>query len=177
MPKYSFPILRIILECLHISNLDEFLKFIKVCKKFRNILDSYYRYNKRFLFISLPKLKNQLIKNIQLENIRYYQKYPSNVSFINLQILYCSNNKLEHLPPEIGQLASLQTFNCYNNKLEQLPPEIGQLTNLQTLYCANNKLEQLPPEIGLLTNLREVDCFNNKIEEIPVELRHFNIRI
>ena len=45
-----------------------------------------------------------------------------------LQTLYLSNNQLQSIPPEIGQLHMLQKLYLYNNQLQSIPPEIGQLT-------------------------------------------------
>jgi hypothetical protein len=42
----------------------------------------------------------------------------------------------------------------YMNKLESIPPDIGQLKGLTALGLNENNLKKLPPEIGNLTRLR-----------------------
>jgi len=42
----------------------------------------------------------------------------------------------------------------YMNKLESIPPDIGQLKSLTALGLNENNLKKLPPEIGNLTRLR-----------------------
>ena len=59
-----------------------------------------------------------------------------------------SNNQLQSIPKEIGQLTMLQELYLDNNQLQSIPKEIGQLTMLQTLYLDDNRLQSIPKELG-----------------------------
>ena len=62
-------------------------------------------------------------------------------SFLVLQIwLSLDHNKLEMLPPEIGQLTRLGWLSIENNFLQSLPYEIGNLKSLQGLSVLGNRL-------------------------------------
>lgn len=81
-----------------------------------------------------------------------------------------SSQRLNILPPEIGQLTNLVSLNIFKNALTELPPELGDLTSLRSLDIHTNKLTQLPPEIGQLTSLRFVDLSNNQLTRFPSEI-------
>ena len=65
-----------------------------------------------------------------------------------------SDEGLEYLPAEIGNLTSLTELFLDGNDLTALPPEIGNLTGLTRLALDGNELTALPPEIGNLTGLK-----------------------
>src|SRR5579883_1016480 len=58
----------------------------------------------------------------------------------NIQILYCDNNCLSHLPENLPD--SLTIINCGNNKLTNLPNKLPK--SLKKLYCGINELVELP---------------------------------
>ena len=82
--------------------------------------------------------------------------------------LNLNNNNLNHLPVEIRQLAQLT--NLYGNNLTHLPVEIGQLTQLTELYLSRNNLTHLPVEIWQLTQLTILDLSDNNLTQLPVEI-------
>ncbi len=90
--------------------------------------------------------------------------------FPNITTFCLSDNELEVLPPEIGQLTALKSLSLDENKLKALPREIGQLTALEELDLENNNLKALPPEIGQLTALKELDLATNNIKALPPEI-------
>ena len=74
---------------------------------------------------------------------------------VNLQVLNLSNNQLQSLPAEIGNLHNLQKLDLSNNQLQSLAAEIGNLCNLKELNLSNNQLQTLPAKIGNLHNLKK----------------------
>ena len=48
-----------------------------------------------------------------------------------LQVIYANDNQLVTLPPAIGLLVNLKIFDLSNNKLEYLPSELGDLVKLE----------------------------------------------
>ena len=83
------------------------------------------------------------------------------LKYTNLQILNCSNNKLEVLP-ELP--ASLEILYCFENKLEELP-ELP--ASLQELYCEKNQLTKLPE---LPASLQELECSNNPLKNVGFKI-------
>ncbi|MCZ6651887.1 MAG: leucine-rich repeat domain-containing protein [Planctomycetota bacterium] len=88
----------------------------------------------------------------------------------NLTKLDIGGNKLTSLPPELGQLTQLTELNLSNNLLATLPPEIGKLTQLTNLYFSEGQLTSLPPEIGQLTKLTVILGYDNKLTSLPPEI-------
>ena len=71
------------------------------------------------------------------------------------------DNRISHVPAEIGQLRALLQLWLADNVIEQLPPEIGDLQALTDLDVRNNKLEYLPAETQLLSPSCEVFVTGN----------------
>jgi len=73
----------------------------------------------------------------------------------NLTSLDLSKNRINNIPPSIGDLKTLQELFLANNKLffTPLTPRIGALSALQRLDLSFNQLEGIIPEIGNLPNL------------------------
>jgi Leucine-rich repeat (LRR) protein len=90
-------------------------------------------------------------------------------------------NNIEYLPPEIfTSLTKLRELQLYKNKIQVLPPEVGNLqgedqnslatascflfdfiTAIQKISLASNNLKGLPDEIGACVTLEELYLSNN----------------
>jgi Leucine-rich repeat (LRR) protein len=56
-----------------------------------------------------------------------------------------NNNKIKHLPDEIGRLEQLEQLILSENKLTHLPGSVKYMGNLLILKLQNNDLLSLPP--------------------------------
>lgn len=81
-----------------------------------------------------------------------------------------SNQGIEELPPEIGQLTNLKELDLSGNTLTKLPIEIGQLTNLEVLKLSGNRLTRLPKSLVRIQKLTILDLSNNQLSAVPVEI-------
>ena len=63
-----------------------------------------------------------------------------------------TDNKLEALPPAVGQLSHLVELNLSRNQLSSLPGELYGCRELTRLYVARNRITVLP-EVGHLSFL------------------------
>ncbi|MES2431989.1 MAG: hypothetical protein V4556_13730 [Bacteroidota bacterium] len=84
-----------------------------------------------------------------LQGIQYFKK---------LEMLECSNNKLNHLP---ALTDSLYTLFCINNQLTDLPKLPARIAELQ---CSKNQLTRLP---ALPESLSVLYCDFNLIDILP----------
>ncbi|HLW31532.1 MAG TPA: T9SS type A sorting domain-containing protein [Aequorivita sp.] len=85
-------------------------------------------------------------------------------SFINLQVLHCSNNQLSSL--NMSHNLNLQWLRCGSNYLSNL--DITQNLNLIHLWCDNNQLSDLDVSHNL--NLESLWCRNNPLSSIDLSL-------
>ncbi|XP_063840315.1 leucine-rich repeat serine/threonine-protein kinase 1-like isoform X2 [Scylla paramamosain] len=102
-----------------------------------------------------------------------------------------SNNALTELPDMIFQLPSLKILNAAQNKIEKLPPSIGQfidgtvtlprkgskkelfqgpLSVLEEVHLQDNRLDNLPDGIFTLPALQLLDVSNNKLSSLPYKI-------
>uniref|UniRef100_A0A8D2ISS9 Disease resistance R13L4/SHOC-2-like LRR domain-containing protein n=2 Tax=Varanus komodoensis TaxID=61221 RepID=A0A8D2ISS9_VARKO len=107
---------------------------------------------------------------------RQIRRFPLCIcSFRELVKLYLSDNKLNHLPPELEQLQSLQILALDFNFFQTLPPVVCTLKQLCILYLGNNKLGDLPAELRQLQNLKTLWIESNCLYHLPsvvCELKH-----
>uniref|UniRef100_A0A2H1VLW0 SFRICE_005013 n=1 Tax=Spodoptera frugiperda TaxID=7108 RepID=A0A2H1VLW0_SPOFR len=117
-----------------------------------------------------------------------------------LVVLDLSNNVIEHIPPEFGNMPNLAELHLANNKLgvkgeidwrwllrlqvknklklldvtgnelKYLPKSIWKLQSLVTLKVDNNLLEYLPNTIGRMSNLRYLTIARNQLTSLPCSL-------
>ncbi|WAR19244.1 LRC57-like protein [Mya arenaria] len=88
----------------------------------------------------------------------------------NLRTLDFSDNKIDHIPSNIGAFQQLKTVNLSNNRIDSLPNEIGNLKKLESLNLENNILTSLPPTLINLSHLRTINLSRNGFKKFPVEL-------
>ena len=93
--------------------------------------------------------------------------HPPAAQLPSLTDLDLTNNRMERLLEEIGQLVGLRRLILQSNRLELLPDEIGELTNLTQLDLRSNKLTALPPSIANLGELVKLDLSYNQLTELP----------
>jgi Leucine-rich repeat (LRR) protein len=88
------------------------------------------------------------------------------------------NNRINVLPPQIGNLGNLRILDLNGIGLNSLPDEIGNLHSLEELDAGNNALINIPLTIGQITNLKRVDLSNNMLSALPstiVNLQHLEV--
>lgn len=88
----------------------------------------------------------------------------------NLRVLHISSNKLERLPPEMGNLVLLQELVAHDNLLGTIPNEVCSLEQLQRLDLSFNRIRELPPHLKQLGELRELKLGHNMLEQLPGNL-------
>lgn len=91
-----------------------------------------------------------------------------------LRTLNLTNNSLNELPKEIGELIHLRYMDLsFNNDLREIPDPVCDLYNLQTLaliWCS--KLEKLPKVMGKLINLKHLYVWGClKLRYLPKGIR------
>lgn len=82
----------------------------------------------------------------------------------SLEELYCANNKLTFLPPNLPD--SIEILDCSDNHITNLP--ISLPSSLKELNCSDNKLTCLP--LSLPDSLTELNCNDNKLTTLTLTL-------
>ena len=86
----------------------------------------------------------------------------------NLTSVSFSNNLLETLPHNIGNLENLTELNVLKNKIRYLPESLCILKKLERLDLCNNSLMGLPEHFGALSSLHGVLTIElNEMTEVP----------
>lgn len=88
-------------------------------------------------------------------------------TLINLEELYCNNNKNIILIP--NTFGKLKTLDANNTNITIIPPE---LLKLQTLWLANTNIIKLPNE---LQKLQILYIGNTQITTIPITYKNLKI--
>ncbi len=133
---------------------SELLRFAKKNNLYFQSSDSSLQKN-----VEVP-LESQLVIREFIEKY-YSQEEPT---------LDLSNQGIEELPPEIGQLTNLKELDLSGNNLTQLPIEIGGLINLEVLKLRGNYLKTLPITFNHIQKLILLDLSYNQLSSFPEEI-------
>jgi Leucine-rich repeat (LRR) protein len=63
---------------------------------------------------------------------------------LKLLKLNLSSNMITHLIPETFNSTNIRVIDVSENQIQELPHEIGDLMHLEQLFCRQNKLKKLP---------------------------------
>lgn len=98
-------------------------------------------------------------------------KIPAGFGSLNsLEILRLSNNQIESLPDEIGNLIKLENVDLAWNKLSAIPDGASYWGNLKHFAASNNQIEYVPADFGQLPFIQHIDLSYNRLRFIPEEL-------
>lgn len=111
--------------------------------------------------IQLSEAEAVINLNVSFKDI---QSMEGIQSFINLQVLHCSNNQLSSL--NMSHNLNLQWLTCGANHLSNL--DITQNLNLINLWCDNNQLSEL--DVSQNLNLKSLWCWNNPLGSMDLSL-------
>jgi leucine-rich repeat protein SHOC2 len=62
----------------------------------------------------------------------------------------------------------------YSNRIQQLPPEIGNLVNLKVLALSENSLTTLPDTMDRLVQLKVLDLRHNRFNDVKTSIHQTN---
>ncbi|XP_030753411.1 leucine-rich repeat protein 1 [Sitophilus oryzae] len=135
-----------------------------------------------------------------------YCRFDSGILHLNkLKVLNLSNNRIESLPEELGNLPSLKELDVSHNllgkgtlkqwswingfllknlvlldlrsnELKFVPDQIIKLQSLVTLHLSDNSLKSLPVGIGSLRNLKSFYASNNLLSKLPGSIKKLKLQ-
>jgi protein scribble len=70
----------------------------------------------------------------------------------------------------------MSNLNVDRNRLEYLPPQIGNLGQLGVLSLRENQMTWLPREIGTCSELHVLDVSGNRLQHLPFTLTNLNLK-
>lgn len=89
---------------------------------------------------------------------------------LKLRNVDATNNKIKHIPREIGNCVNITRLVLASNLIESLPEELGTLTKLKTLVLDNNRISSLPDSIGSLKALTTLSACECELTTLPTTL-------
>jgi adenylate cyclase len=109
------------------------------------------------------------LKTMRAYNNRLESLPDSFQQFMNLTILFISNNFFSKFPMVVCQIKSLAYLDISFNKVSSFPDELGNLTNLVGLFAISNRLSgSLPDSFAKLEKLQELDLRQNQITDLDI---------
>lgn len=128
------------------------------------------------LFSSISKLPK--LEKIEITDCALKEISPAIGSLTQIKVLDASNNPLEKIPNEIGNLTSLEelylgthTLTTTKIPLNSIPTSIGQCTQLKKIDLRFCSIAEFPASMSQLTNLQYLDASQNKLTEFPKFLK------
>lgn len=119
-------------------------------------------------FSTLPDAFGQLqkLKAVFFTN-NEFEEFPAVLSACpSLSMISFKGNKLKTIGEQV--LAPIiRWLILTNNQIETLPRDIGQLSRLQKLMLAGNQLQSLPDELANCQNLELIRLAANRLQKLP----------
>jgi Leucine-rich repeat (LRR) protein len=88
----------------------------------------------------------------------------------NLRTLDISENKINIIPPWIGEFQVLKSLNLSKNSITHLPCELSQLKKLEILNVSFNSLSYFPDSFVNFKALKTVNISHNQLKQFPLFL-------
>ena len=163
------------IETLNLSYLKESDTLYNIISNFKNLknlsLSSVKLNNFEFLLSKKLEIEELSLSNNKLETL------PKEIGNLKkLKLFYSSNNKFsQKLPTEFYKLKNLKNIEIQGSNLEIISNELNNLANLESLKLYFNKVKILPKNIAKLTNLKKLYLNNNKINKLPQDIGKLKI--
>lgn len=119
------------------------------------------------IFASQHALNELIIEDTALEKLSNWISRKDitidKTVLVNLKVCIIRNNRMLTVIDGITfrNVPAIEHLDLSNNKLQLLPREIGELSNLVTLNISGNKLLSIPHQMGTLKNLKELNLVGN----------------
>ena len=132
--------------------------------------------NNRLKYIPKELCKFTNLQDLALSTNKLKSVSKNFYQLINLRKIIIGYNKLKNLNFMICRTTKkclfmeLQALSVYENKLKHIPKQIGELNKLRELYIANNLLKSLPKELGKLIHLQHLNYTDNPLKVVPEEI-------
>jgi protein scribble len=90
-----------------------------------------------------------------------------------LEELLLDANQLQDLPKGVYRLTQLRRLTFSDNEIQRILPEIGQLVNLEELDCSRNDIDEIPENIRHCRSLQSLDFSGNPLaNNLPSGIIH-----
>ena len=90
----------------------------------------------------------------------------SGASHDKIQILYCTDNRLQEMPEEFSQLSKIGLLDLENNEISKLPVLGSSVAPVQ-LYLDYNEIEEIPENFCQMNDMETFSAAYNKIRKFP----------
>ena len=120
-------------------------------------------------FDSVPQVIGELpkLRVLSFRGNSFVEFFSTHLPAHSLVWLILTNNNINHLHENIGELKLLRKLMLSHNQIDNVPAELGECKDLELLRLADNNIRTVPSEILALPKLAWISLSGNPMSKPP----------
>ena len=116
------------------------------------------------------------VSSIQLWYNNLTGSIPSELTDLNIEVLYVHDNRISALSVDFSKFSQLKGLYIGGNLFTEIPKGISTLPQLQNLQIGGNPITSIPSEIGDLISLQELNIAGSRqLSSLPDNIKNLTM--